>query len=152
MHTDEIQPYPIPAIGGYKASGHRFIKWREMLHANNYEEGKIYGMSKRRREQFPAIVTVVQALVEAIPKIKDVVFCSGGNREGVLFMKLPTSVREADPLPLLPGHTFQSVGIANAIENKITSGLPGNCPSIFSSEILGYVSRNIWHDMGDPVS
>ncbi|MAD83248.1 MAG: hypothetical protein CL912_09795 [Deltaproteobacteria bacterium] len=64
MHTDPIQPYPIPAIGGYTVPGNRFIKWQEMLHVNNYEEGKIFGMSKRRREQFPAIVSVVQSLVE----------------------------------------------------------------------------------------
>lgn len=83
MHTDPIQPYPIPAIGGYAVPGHRFIQWQEMLKANAYD-GKIYGMSKRRREQFPAIVTVVQALTEAVPNIKQVVFCSGGNREGVL--------------------------------------------------------------------
>lgn len=78
------------------------MQWREMLHANNYD-GKIYGMSKRRREQFPAIVHVVQSLVEAIPKIKQVTFCSGGNREGVLYMKLPLHIREADPVALLPG-------------------------------------------------
>lgn len=152
MHTDEIQPYPIPAIGGYKASGHRFIKWREMLHANNYEQGKIYGMSKRRREQFPAIVTVVQSLVEAIPRIKDVVFCSGGNREGVLFMKLPAAVRESDPVPLLPGNTDQSDDLVTVIKAKIFSGMPDEYPKIFSTELLGFVSRNIWHDMGDPVS
>ena len=64
MHTDPIQPYPIPAIGGYTVPGNRFVKWQEMLHVNNYEEGKIFGMSKRRREQFPAIVSVVQSLVE----------------------------------------------------------------------------------------
>jgi retrograde regulation protein 2 len=83
MHTDPIQPYPIPAIGGYMVSGSRFVQWQAMLDANGYD-GKIYGMSKRRREQFPAIATVVQALIEAIPNIKQVIFCSGGNREGVL--------------------------------------------------------------------
>lgn len=150
MHTDEIQPYPIPSIGGYKASGHRFIKWREMLHANNYEEGKIFGMSKRRREQFPAIVTVVQSLVEAIPKIKDVVFCSGGNREGVLFMKLPAKIRESSPLPLLPGgDSSQSPAAISAITAKITSALPENCPKLFSPDIFHYISRSIWQDMGN---
>jgi retrograde regulation protein 2 len=153
MHTDEIQPYPIPSIGGYKAPGSRFIKWREMLHVNNYEEGKIYGMSKRRREQFPAIVTVIQSLVEAIPKIKDVVFCSGGNREGVLFMKLPASIRELDPIPLLPSGGEELVTeILNGTRRKIFSAMPNNIPAIFSSQVLSYVCRNIWHDMGDPVS
>ena len=67
MHTEPIQPYPIPAIGGYTVPGHRFIQWQHMLEANN-QDGKIFGMSKRRREQFPAIVTVVKALIDAVPK------------------------------------------------------------------------------------
>lgn len=152
MHTDDIQPYPIPAIGGYRVCGHRFAKWKEMLHMNHDEEGKIYGLSKRRREQFPAIATVVQAIVETIPKIRDVTFCSGGNREGVLFMKLPPAVREFDPVAILPGQTVLNVELSNAIRAKILSGLPDKYPSIISSEIIGYVCKNIWHDMGDPVS
>lgn len=65
MHTDPIQPYPVPAIGGYTVPGHRFIKWEEMLHVNAHYDGKIFGLSKRRREQFPAIVEVVSALAHA---------------------------------------------------------------------------------------
>lgn len=150
MHTDPIQPYPVPAIGGYTVPGHRFIKWREMHHANNYEEGKIFGMSKRRREQFQAIVTVIQSLVEAIPKIKEVTFCSGGNREGVLYMKLSPKTRESNPLWLLPG------GVANpdpksviSVVDCISSALPKRYPDIFLDPILNYVARNIWQDMGD---
>ncbi len=151
MHTDPIQPYPIPAIGGYTAPGHRFIKWREMLQENNHEKGKIYGMSKRRREQFSAIVTVVQSLVEAIPKIKEVIFCSGGNREGVLYMKLPPEIREQHPLPLLPsGSSNQRSEIVDSTVSCIASALPQGYPPIFSIELLHYVARSIWQDMGDP--
>jgi retrograde regulation protein 2 len=151
MHTDPIQPYPIPAIGGYTVPGHRFIKWREMLHANNYEEGKIYGMSKRRREQFPAIVTVVQSLVEAIPRIKEVIFCSGGNREGVLFMKLPPEIRESNPLPLLPSGTpHQKDEVIGSVVTSIISALPNGYPATFSKELLTYIAKNIWQGMGDP--
>lgn len=149
MHTDPIQPYPIPAIGGYIVPGHRFVRWEEMLKANSYD-GKIYGMSKRRREQFPAIVTVVQALVEAVPNIKQVVFCSGGNREGVLYMKMPPNVRESHPGPLLPGGVPEHDGVVHAVVGKILSGLPKGYPSVFSDELLHYIARNIWIDMGDP--
>ncbi|KAF4628650.1 hypothetical protein G7Y89_g9500 [Cudoniella acicularis] len=150
MHTDPIQPYPIPAIGGYSVPGNRFIKWREMLHANNYEKGKIFGMSKRRREQFSAIVTVVQALVEAVPKVKQVIFCSGGNREGVLFMKLPPQVRESNPLHLLPGGISLGDNIISSISATMVSGLTKGYPGVFSDELLDYVAKNIWLDMGDP--
>ncbi|TVY87922.1 Retrograde regulation protein [Lachnellula willkommii] len=148
MHTDPIQPYPIPAIGGYTVEGHRFIKWREMLLANNTDERKIFGLSKRRREQFPAIVTVVQALVQAIPKIKQVTFCSGGNREGVLHMKLPAQVRESNPLSQLTGSAMPYES-AEAVAKTISSGLTTEVPSIFSPEILQYVVQNTWLGMGE---
>lgn len=150
MHTDPIQPYPIPPIGGYTVPGHRFIQWKEMLHTNKHEEGKIYGMSKRRREQFPAIAHVVQSLVEAIPKIGQVIFCSGGNREGVLYMKLPLAVRESDPIALLPGGTpNQDPAILDSIVGKLVQGMPEGYPQIFSS-LLHYIARNTWQSMGDP--
>lgn len=100
MHTHPVQPYPIPSIGGFEASGEHFKPYKEMLAANS-QEGKVFGLSKRRREQFPAIAAVIESLVEAIPQIRDVVFCSGGNREGVLYMKLPREIRESNPLDLL---------------------------------------------------
>ncbi|PVH75800.1 putative retrograde regulation protein 2 [Cadophora sp. DSE1049] len=151
MHTDPIQPYPIPAIGGYTVPGSRFIKWQEMLHVNNYEEGKIFGMSKRRREQFPAIVSVVQSLVEAIPKIKQVIFCSGGNREGVLYMKLPPTIRESNPLALLPGGApNQDPKVLDSIVQTLLTAMPEGFPAILSHELLHFVVRNTWQSMGDP--
>lgn len=148
MHTDPIQPYPIPAIGGYTVGGHRFIKWREMLHANNTDEKKIFGLSKRRREQFPAITTVVQSLVEAIPKIKQVVFCSGGNREGVLYMKLPPQVRETNPLCQLPSSEMPHEA-ADAVAKTITPALTDRLPAVFKTEILHYLAQNTWLNMGE---
>lgn len=149
MHTDPIQPYPIPAIGGYTVPGHRFVQWQEMLRANSYD-GKIYGMSKRRREQFPAIITVVQALIEAVPNIKQVIFCSGGNREGVLYMKLPHDVRGSHPGLLLPGGQPSEHDAVRAVINKMISAFPKGYPSVFSEQLLHYITRNIWIDMGDP--
>ncbi|KAH9206440.1 putative retrograde regulation protein 2 [Leptodontidium sp. 2 PMI_412] len=151
MHTDPIQPYPIPAIGGYTVPGNRFVKWQEMLHVNNYEEGKIFGMSKRRREQFPAIVSVVQSLVEAIPKIKQVIFCSGGNREGVLYIKLPPAIRESNPLALLPGAALnQNPKVLESVVQTMLTAMPEGYPAIISPEILHFVARNTWQAMGDP--
>ena len=150
MHTDPIQPYPISSIGGYTVPGNQFMKWREMLHTNNYEEGKIFGMSKRRREQFPAIVTVVQSLVEAIPKIGKVTFCSGGNREGVLYMKLPKQMRESHPVPLFPfGGISHDADLIQAVTNLIITALPSNSPIVFSKELIHYLVQNLWQDLGE---
>jgi retrograde regulation protein 2 len=149
MHTDPIQPYPIPAIGGYTVPGYHFIKWREMLHTNNYFDGKVFGMSKRRRQQFPAIVSVVQSLVEAIPKIKQVIFCAGGNREGVLYMKLPPETRESHPLLFLPLNGPEpGPVVSEAVPALIKSALPDGCPAIFTDEILRFIACNIWLNLG----
>lgn len=148
-HTHEIQPYPIPGIGGFSVSGSSFENWKAMLKEND-KDGKIFGMSKRRREQFPAIAMVVGALVEAVPKIKQVTFCSGGNRDGVLYMKLPPAVRQQDPLPLLLGSS-KSVTDASvsAAVDLVRSALPQGVPSIFTSGLIDYVVRNTWTDLGN---
>lgn len=100
MHTHDVSPYPIPAIGGFLADGKHFKDWKQMLKENG-KDGKVFGMSQRRRDQFPAIATVVEALVDAVENIKDVTFCSGGNREGVLYMKLSEEERASNPLDKL---------------------------------------------------
>ncbi|KFZ07455.1 hypothetical protein V501_06442 [Pseudogymnoascus sp. VKM F-4519 (FW-2642)] len=148
-HTHEIQPYPIPGIGGFSVSGASFENWEAMLKEND-KDGKIFGMSKRRREQFPAIAMVVGALVEAVPKIKQVTFCSGGNRDGVLYMKLSPSLRQQDPLPLLLGSS-ESVTDASvsAAVDLVRSALPEDAPSIFTSGLLDYVVRNTWTHLGN---
>jgi retrograde regulation protein 2 len=138
-HTHEIQPYPIPGIGGFSA----------MLKEND-KDGKIFGMSKRRREQFPAIAMVVGALVEAVPKIKQVTFCSGGNRDGVLYMKLSPSLRQQDPLPLLLGssESVTDASVSAAVQ-LVRSALPKDTPSIFTSGLLDYAVRNTWTHLGN---
>lgn len=150
MHTDPTQPYPIPAIGGYTVPGHRFIQWKEMLKANEGDE-KIFGMSKRRREQFPAIVTVVRALIDAVPNINKVIFCSGGNREGVLYMRLPPDVRESNPLTALPGGV---PGISDATVNPliqiITNAIPKGTPRAteLPPSLFLYLAKHIYLHMG----
>jgi retrograde regulation protein 2 len=147
-HTHDIHPYPISEIGGFTVPGVRFVEWKEMLNANE-KEGKIFGMSKRRREQFPAIAMVVGALVEAIPKVKQATFCSGGNRDGVLYMKLPPSVREQHPLPLLPGGLDSATDMSiAAISDLVASTLPDGVPKVFSRHLFKYIIRNTWVDMG----
>jgi retrograde regulation protein 2 len=149
MHTDPIQPYPIPAIGGYTVPGNRFSQWQEMLKANS-QDGKIFGMSKRRREQFPAIVTVVQALIEAVPNIKQVIFCSGGNREGVLYMKLSPSVRESHPLAILGEDSDPDrATVNNFVVDTIISALPQGYPEVITHQLLQNVAKVIWADIGD---
>lgn len=159
MHTDPIQPYPVPDIGGYTVPGERFVQFEKLLDINN-DHGKIFGMSKRRREQFPAIVTVVSAVIDAVGKdrIKEVVFCAGGNREGVLFSKLPKETRVENPMLQLPGS--ESIFIGNEAQRqaslrKIVTWLSSILPlsdATLPPVVAPYLAANTWIRMGNPDS
>jgi retrograde regulation protein 2 len=137
MHNDPVQPYTIPLMSSYTVSGEYFRDAKKMRKSNKQHEGKIFGMSKRRRQQFPAIANVVEALCDAIPRINTVTFCQGGNREGCMMMKLPRAVRESNPLLLLdvelPRAISSSFATATARHQAVqgvvaamTAALPGN--------------------------
>ncbi|KAI1817878.1 Ppx/GppA phosphatase family-domain-containing protein [Poronia punctata] len=155
MHEDAAQPYPIPAIGAYTVEGSFFKQTAAMRKVNAEYEGKIFGMSKRRRKQFPAIATVVEALIRAVPRIRTVTFCSGGNREGALLLKLPLNIREACPLSLLhPGKEVEPVAV-NAIITTIQSALPSNMdqsniPTVFTLGLGPLFASEIWTRTGEP--
>lgn len=104
MHLDALRPYPIPSVGAYTVPGSVFRATEAARAANEdpaNRDVKIFGMSRRRRAQFPATLAVVEALVAAVPNIRTATFCAGSNKEGALMMKLPAEVRDANPLPLL---------------------------------------------------
>ncbi|KAK4454658.1 Ppx/GppA phosphatase family-domain-containing protein [Podospora aff. communis PSN243] len=160
MHNDPIQPYPIASIGSYVASGKAFGKTKEMSKINKSYDGKIFGMSKRRRAQFPAIVTVVEALIAAVPRIRSVTFCAGGNREGALMMKLTPSIRESDPLacpeirgmptmlsPVQDGPGAQH--IVDVLISALPQGLekPG-ATTVFGLQLGRIYASKIWDGLG----
>ncbi|KAI1180607.1 Ppx/GppA phosphatase [Nemania sp. FL0916] len=154
MHSDPIHPYPIPAIGAYTVKGSFFRQTVAMRSTNAEYEGKIFGMSKRRREQFPAIATVVDALIRAVPRIRTVTFCSGGNREGALFMKLPVDLREASPLPLLHLNNATSPVTLEHVVEMIRSALPpgiehSSIPTILSLGLGPLFASEIWSRGGE---
>ncbi|KAI1744272.1 Ppx/GppA phosphatase [Xylaria scruposa] len=155
MHNDPIHPYPIPTVGAYTVKGSFFKQTATMRRTNAEYEGKIFGMSKRRRVQFPAIAMVVEALIAAVPCIRTVTFCSGGNREGALFMKLPLTIRESSPLPLLH-HDINTGPIAlDTVIRLIESSLPSsidhsNAPTVFSLGLGPLFASEIWSGSGEP--
>ncbi|KAI1350130.1 Ppx/GppA phosphatase [Xylaria sp. FL0043] len=155
MHSDSLHPYPVPAVGAYTVKGSFFCQTAAMRKMNAEYDGKIFGMSKRRRRQFPAIATVVDALISAIRRIHTVTFCSGGNREGALFMKLPASIREANPLPLLHQGNNTNSAALHAVIKTIQSALPSsldfsNIPTVFSLGLGPLFASEIWSRSGEP--
>ncbi|POS83372.1 hypothetical protein EPUL_005214, partial [Erysiphe pulchra] len=151
MHTDPIQPYPIPSIGGYLVSASYFKNWQDMLIMND-QAGDVFGLSKRRRHQLPAVAMVVQAITMAVPRIKSIIFCTGGNREGLLFMMLPPNIREMDPFPLIPvPNPQQDPQILMHVTDLLMATLPSELllpPVIFARKIVSYISCYIWAYQG----
>lgn len=152
MHNDPIQPYPIPTIGAYSVGGERFRDVSILREVNAAFEGNISGMSKRRRLQFPAIAEVVEALISAIPSIRTVTFCSGGNREGALLMRLPAEIRESTPLSLLTAGQ-DNEEVTNAIIATLESAVPetfrSSVPTIFSLGIAPLFVQKMWFNQGN---
>ncbi|KAI1137990.1 retrograde regulation protein [Hypoxylon sp. FL0543] len=156
MHTDPIQPYPIPTIGAYTVAGSFFSQTKHMRKLNAEYEGKIHGMSKRRRQQFPAIATVVEALVDAVPRIHSVTFCSGGNREGALFMMLPKDLKENNPLRCL-SQVKERIDLETleSLMALMESSLPTNfdlstVPTIFTLGLGPLFVGDTWARVGGP--
>jgi retrograde regulation protein 2 len=155
MHNDPINPYPIPAVGAYTVKGSFFKQTATMRKVNAEYDGKIFGMSKRRRRQFPAIATVVEALISVVPRIHTVTFCKGGNREGALLLKLPASIVEANPLPLLH-HGIDARPVAlDSIVRMIQSALPSdyehsNIPTVLTLGLGPLFASEIWSRSGEP--
>ncbi|ETS87683.1 hypothetical protein PFICI_01511 [Pestalotiopsis fici W106-1] len=156
MHNDPIQPYPIPAIGSYTVSGQFFKETTAMRLVNEEYEGKIYGMSTRRRQQFPAITTVVDALITAVPNIRTVTFCAGGNREGALLMKLPRNIRETKPLTLLhqPDDETKDDVMSSVITTILSAAPTGfdfsKITTVFTLGLGRLFVGKIWSHLGEP--
>ncbi|KAI6785617.1 Retrograde regulation protein-like protein [Emericellopsis cladophorae] len=151
MHADKHQPYPIPSIGTFTVDGATFKQVDEMIRINKEHDGKIFGLSKRRRRQFDAITRVVKAFIATVPNINRATFCQGSNRDGALMMKLPREIRESNPLVAIAAVSAQEKPIFDGILRKISQALPqevlasSNIPTVLSDEGLGclYV-REIW--------
>ncbi|KAH6650640.1 Ppx/GppA phosphatase family-domain-containing protein [Chaetomium tenue] len=161
MHRHPVQPYPIPSIGSFTVSGSVFGQNKDLLEFNKSFDGKIFGMSKRRRAQFPAIIAVVDALIAAVPAIRSVTFCSGGNREGALMMSLPPDIRESNPLtqfgdimgnpePSIMDSDLASVAdVLDALRSAFPPSLNlATTTTVFSLQLGTLYAHQIWAQLG----
>ncbi|KAM0216856.1 hypothetical protein ACHAPA_010299 [Fusarium lateritium] len=153
MHQDPVTPYPIPYANGYTAPGTLFSKVKHMRRINEEHDGRIFGLSKRRRQQFPAIATVIEALLAAVPNIGNVTFCGGSNRQGALMMKLPVEIRECNPLNVLSGVTVEEKPVFDALVGTLRDALPrevdfSNVPTVLAPGLDVVFARDIWTRQG----
>ncbi|KAK2596189.1 retrograde regulation protein 2 [Conoideocrella luteorostrata] len=154
MHNDPISPYPIPSTNTYSVPGSQFKQPTKMRQVNDEHDGKIYGMSKRRRQQFPAIATVIESFIAAVPNIGRVTFCGGSNRQGYLMMKMPREIRESNPLAVLANVQETEKPLFDAIFDLLSAALPQtevnfqNIPTILSPGLASLFIRQIWNRSG----
>ena len=131
MSRARVDPYPIPVINGYRASKAEFHDLNTVLKAVSDDEGKVYGVSKRRASQIPVVAVLVNVVVDVIPMIKNIQFCQGGVREGFLFNKLPVETRAQ--YPLLAAASQYAPPSRDSIKDLLQSALPAPPSSISSS-------------------
>ncbi|KAL4784302.1 major facilitator superfamily domain-containing protein [Aspergillus varians] len=130
MKQADISPYPIPIINGFRARREDFHNTAAVLNEVS-GSGKIFGVSKRRASQVPAVATLIDVLMDSLPAITHVQFCQGGVREGFLFDKLPQEVRSQDPL--LAATMQYAPPSAHEIQRLLLSALPDHGSPIESS-------------------
>lgn len=136
MHTSH--PYPIPMINGYRVDKERFGDTQAVLDAVSQRDVEIFGVSKRRASQIPSIAVLVNAVVEALPGVRNVQFCQGGVREGFLLDQLPPEVRNQDPLLAATAiYAIDAPRSTDSISELLASSLPETgFPEIVSPTLL----------------
>ncbi|KAL2789289.1 Ppx/GppA phosphatase family-domain-containing protein [Aspergillus keveii] len=130
MKQAEVSPYPISIINGFRAKRDDFHNTAAVLHEVSDSE-KIFGVSKRRASQIPAVAALIHVLMDALPTITHIQFCQGGVREGFLFDKLPQEVRAQDPL--LAATLQYAPPSADEIKQLLLSALPEHVSPIEAS-------------------
>ncbi|PUU76938.1 Ppx/GppA phosphatase family-domain-containing protein [Tuber borchii] len=150
LDQHDIKPYPVPIINGFKAPGNAFSSLAD-LHLDPELSDRLdekFRISGRRARQIPAVAFLINTLIETLPKIKTVIFCQGGVREGALFEKLPQEIRAQDPLPVatLP-FAPKSTELASLLLNY---ALPRSAPYIIRFETAPALSNMLIYHSNVP--
>ena len=103
ISQEEKGDYPIQTIiNGYVCSAEKFNRTVDYLllkgHIPGNDSTKIFKVSEKRSKQLPAVGLLMSAVVDALPPLKSMHFCDGGVREGLLYSRLPDSIRSQDPI------------------------------------------------------
>ncbi|KAK9456521.1 Ppx/GppA phosphatase family-domain-containing protein [Dipodascopsis uninucleata] len=137
--------YPVPIINGYQCS----IKDLERVVQKQINAEVIdrledyFRISKRRAVQLPAILVIVQALINVLPNIGSINFCQGGVKEGYLFSTLPESCRLQDPL--LVGTKLYARPGAPGILSLMECGMPKSAPAYITQRLLPAVVNMMYY-------
>ncbi|OAK94005.1 Ppx-GppA-domain-containing protein [Phaeosphaeriaceae sp. SRC1lsM3a] len=124
MSEHQIQPYPIPIINGFGVYEQIFHNTEAVQAAVRKEDTpEIFRVSARRASQIPAVAFLVTCLEQALPRVRDVLFCQGGVREGIYFADMAPEFREESPLVTVtksyaPPSTAQFTFVLNQVARR----------------------------------
>lgn len=147
MEQASVNPYPIPIINGYRVRKEEFHDTASVLETVS-EEVKVFGVSKRRASQVPAVAFLVNVLADALPDIQNIQFCQGGVREGLLFDKLPLEIRAEDPL--LAATRPYATPSADVFQRLLSSALPTSSPASFTPQLLSALANLLYSHSSVP--
>ncbi|KAE8353611.1 major facilitator superfamily domain-containing protein [Aspergillus coremiiformis] len=146
MKQSKVDPYPIPIINGFRVRRGDFHDTVSVLDVVSDSDERIFGVSKRRASQIPAVAVLVNVIMDALPDITHIQFSQGGVREGFLFDRIPQEVRAQDPL-LAASLPYASPS-SDAIRELLASALPtsspiASChtPATFSPQLVGALAN-----------
>lgn len=153
LHQKKGRHYPISIINGYRAESDEFAN-TEALKEVARTADRIFRVSDRRRQQVPAVAFLVNVLAESLPHgIKEVYFCQGGVREGILFRQLLPVIRRQDPLEVstTPFRTRSADSIGYLILAAIPSSSAENelsIPSTLSVHVIQAFANSMYAQAG----
>ncbi|PWY91837.1 MFS general substrate transporter [Aspergillus sclerotioniger CBS 115572] len=150
MKQSKVDPYPIPIINGFRVKREDFHDTVGVLDVVSDPDEKIFGVSKRRASQIPAVAVLVNVIMDALPAITHIQFCQGGVREGYLFDRLPSEVRAQDPL--LAATLPYAPPSVDAIRELLQSTLPTasspigsfHPPPSFTSNLIAAIANLLY--------
>ncbi|PYI11426.1 MFS general substrate transporter [Aspergillus sclerotiicarbonarius CBS 121057] len=150
MKQSKVDPYPMPIINGFRVKREDFHDTVSVLDVVSDPDEKIFGVSKRRASQIPAVAVLVNVIMDALPAITHIQFCQGGVREGYLFDRLPSEVRAQDPL--LAATLPYAPPSADAIRGLLQSTLPTSSapigsfrpPPSFTSNLVAAIANLLY--------
>lgn len=133
-----IAPYPLPIINGFSCTQQKIFQLIEndILGVANISDisRKSFRISERRSAQLPAVALLVSAILHALPRIRKVLFCQGGVREGILFHDLPSSIKAEDPL-IVATRPYAPLLAARYIQ-VLTGGIPQSAPMVINQRLV----------------
>lgn len=146
MERASVNPYPIPIINGFRVRKEEFHDTKSVLETvsdNTSTNDKVFGVSRRRASQAPAVAFLVSVLVDALPAIQNIQFCQGGVREGFLYDQLPPQVCAEDPL-IAATRPFATPS-ADVIQELLSAALPSHAlPPSFSHRLLSAAANLLY--------